>query len=207
MRLKVATPWLHGDMSGERGAGWSSRASAWSRGLAAAAAFVAVSLIAACTTDTPTGNASSPITTSATTAATTPPTSTGPPSTESTVPPSATGSATYFTPTDPSSFAMTGRIAVEQALQDPFSNLLQRGALHDQPVTLDVVGTPDDPVTPAAGVTILFGTCRCADRGSGLRLTVEDAAAVRVEANGDVGIRGRFRPVVTASDAITLKPA
>ena len=102
---------------------------------------------------------------------------------------------------------MTGRIAVEQALQDPFSNLLQRGALHAQPVTLDVVGTPDYPVTPAAGVTILFGTCRCADRGSGLRLTVEDAAAVRVEANGDVGIRGRFRPVVTASDAITLKPA
>lgn len=123
------------------------------------------------------------------------------------MPPSATGSATYFTPTDPSSFAMTGRIAVEQALQDPFSNLLQRGALHDQPVTLDVVGTPDYPVTPAAGVTILFGTCRCADRGSGLRLTVEDAAAVRVEANGDVGIRGRFRSVVTASDAITLKPA
>ena len=123
------------------------------------------------------------------------------------MPPSATGSATYFTPTDPSSFAMTGRIAVEQALQDPFSNLLQRGALHDQTVTLDVVGTPDYPVTPAAGVTILFGTCRCADRGSGLRLTVEDAAAVRVEANGDVGIRGRFRPVVTASDAITLKPA
>ena len=154
MRLKVATPWLHGDMSGERGAGSSSRAPAWSRGLAAAAAFVAVSLTAACTTDTPTGTASSPITTTATTAATTPPTtSTGPPSTESTVPPSATGSATYFTPTDPSSFAMTGRIAVEQALQDPFSNLLQRGALHDQPVTLDVVGTPDYPVTPAAGVT------------------------------------------------------
>ena len=102
---------------------------------------------------------------------------------------------------------MSGRIAVEQALQDPFSNLLQRGALHGQPVTLDVVGTPDHPVTPSPGVTILFGTCKCADRGSGLRLTVEDGAAVRVEANGDVGIRGTFRPVVTASDAITLKRA
>lgn len=121
--------------------------------------------------------------------------------------PSATGSPTYFTPTDTASFAMTGRIAVEQARQDPFSNLLKRGALHDQPVTLDVVGTPDSPVAPAAGVTILFGTCRCANRGSGLRLTVEDPTAVRVEANGDVGIRGTFRPVVTASDAITLKPA
>jgi hypothetical protein len=102
---------------------------------------------------------------------------------------------------------MTGRIAVEQARQDPFSNLLRRGALHDQPVTLDVVGTPDYPVTPAAGVVLLFGTCKCAARGSGLRLTVEDAGAVRVEANGDVAIRGTFHAVVTASDAITLKPA
>lgn len=120
--------------------------------------------------------------------------------------PTPTGSPSYFTP-DPSSYAMSGRIAVAPALQDPFSNLLRRGALHDQPVTLDVVGTPDYPVTPAPGVTILFGTCKCADRGSGLRLTVADATGVRVEPNGDVAIRGTFRPAVTASDAITLRPA
>jgi hypothetical protein len=121
------------------------------------------------------------------------------------VPPSATGSPTYFTPTDPSSFSMTGRIAVDQARQDPFSNLLKRGALHEQPVTLDVTGTPDYPVSAAPGSTILLGTCRCPDRGSGLRLTVE-GAGVRVDGNGDIEIRGRFRPVVTASDAITLSP-
>ena len=100
---------------------------------------------------------------------------------------------------------MSGRIAVDQARQDPFSNLLRRGALHGQAVTLDVVGTPDYPVTTGTGTPILFGTCRCPDRGSGLRLTVDDATAVRVEAGGDVGIRGTFRPVVTASDAITLE--
>ena len=101
---------------------------------------------------------------------------------------------------------MTGRIAVEQALQDPFSNLLQRGALHDQTVTLDVVGTPDDPVTPPPGddplryLPLRRPRLGAAAHGGG-------RGAVRVEANGDVGIRGRFRPVVTASDAITLKPA
>lgn len=100
---------------------------------------------------------------------------------------------------------MTGRISVQEALQDPFSNLLQRGALHEQSVTLDVVGTPDFPLAPGAVVTLMFGTCRCAERGTGLRLTVEDGSAVIDAGHGDVRIRGTFRPVVTANDAITLK--
>ncbi|MEP6628883.1 MAG: hypothetical protein ABJA89_00370 [Lapillicoccus sp.] len=126
---------------------------------------------------------------------------------ESTMPPTVGGTAPYFSPTDPSSFTLTGRVVVSSALQDPFSNLLRRGALHDRPVTLDVVSTPDTPVTPAPGVTVLLSTCRCPTRGEGLRLTLSDADAVRVLPGGDIAITGTFRATVTASDAITLSRA
>lgn len=127
---------------------------------------------------------------------------------QSTVPPSSSdlASPTYFTPKDPANFAMSGRVAVEQARQDPFSNLLQRGALHDHPVTLDVVGTPDYPVTPGQSSTVLLGTCKCDQRGSGLRLTVPGSAVTRA-GDGDVIIRGTFTVTVTASDAMTLTAA
>ena len=171
----------------------------------ACAVALGLAVTAGCTTEPPSGAASTAPPTTSTTSS--PGAASGQPTTESTVPPTVTGSATYFTPTDPSSYTLTGRIAVEQARQDPFSNLLLRGALHRQPVTLDVVGTPDYPVTPSAGVTILLGTCRCDARGSGLRLTLPDASALRVEPNGDIAIRGTYQPVRTASDAVRLDPA
>ncbi len=97
-------------------------------------------------------------------------------------------------------------MVVNQARQDPFANLLLRGALHQHPVVLDVTGVPDEPWTPGS-TTLLFGTCRCPDRGSGLRLTVQDPAVVRDAGQGAVGIRGTFLPEMTASDAVTLRPA
>lgn len=101
---------------------------------------------------------------------------------------------------------MSGPVVVEQARQDPFSNLLQRGALHAHPVVLDVTGRPDEAWVPGTA-TLLFGTCRCPQRGSGLRLTVEDGSAIRDAGGGAVGIRGTFIVVVTASDAVTLRSA
>lgn len=101
---------------------------------------------------------------------------------------------------------MSGPIAVDQALQDPFSNLLQRGALHQRSVTLDVTGVPDQPWS-AGTTTLLFGTCKCAQRGQGLHLTVTDPAAIHDAGGGAVRVAGTFQPVVTAADAITLQPA
>ena len=132
------------------------------------------------------------------------PSSSRAPGTESSVPPSPDGSATYFTPTDPTSYALSGPVVVEQARQDPFSNLLQRGALHEHPVVLDVTGSPDEPWVPGS-TTLLFGTCRCPDRGQGLRLTLDDASAVRALGDGVVGIRGTFTVAVTARDAMSLR--
>lgn len=100
---------------------------------------------------------------------------------------------------------MSGPFTVDQALQDPFSNLLQRGALHNHPVTLAVTGVPDTPWT-AGTSTLLFGTCKCPQRGQGLRLTVVDPAAIRDAGGGAVAITGTFQPVVTAADAVTLRP-
>lgn len=152
-----------------------------------------------------------PATTPGTTPGTTPAVGSTSPSatrgTESTVPPTVGGSVPYFSPTDPTGFTLTGRVVVSAARQDPFSNLLQRGALHERPVTLDVVSTPDAPVTPAPGVTVLLATCRCPTRGEGLRLTLPDADALHVLPGGDIAITGTFRATVTAADAITLSRA
>ncbi len=148
-----------------------------------------------------------PTTSAATVSATAPTSPVGPSSrgTESSIPPTPTGGPTYFTP-DPTSYALSGPVVVDAARQDPFSNLLQRGALHEHPVVLDVTATPDEAWVPGTP-TLLFGTCRCPQRGSGLRLTVEGASAIRDVAGGAVGILGTFLPVVTASDAVTLRPA
>ncbi len=100
---------------------------------------------------------------------------------------------------------MRGPIAVEPALQDPFSNLLLRGALHERLVTLDVVGTPDYPVSPGVPGTLLFGTCRCTLRGQGMHLTVEDGAAISAAGGGAIRLQGTFRPVQTGVDAFTLR--
>lgn len=96
---------------------------------------------------------------------------------------------------------------MEQARQDPFSNLLLRGALHREPVTLDVIAAPDSPVTAGRPSEILLGTCRCATRGQGLRVSVSDGAAVRDAGGGKVAIVGRFTVTRTAQDAVTLRPA
>jgi hypothetical protein len=124
--------------------------------------------------------------------------------TEQSTPPTAAASPTYFSPTDGSGYSLSGRITVDAARQDPFSNLLMRGVLHDQPVTLDVVATPDQPVAPGVPGTVLLGTCRCDQRGAGLRVTVEDGAALVDGGNGDIVIRGSFRATMTARDAVTL---
>jgi len=113
-------------------------------------------------------------------------------------------SPTYFSPTDPSNFSLSGPVEVNQARQDPFSNLLLRGALHEQVVRLDVVGNPDYPVRFGAPGTILFGTCRCSLRGQGLQVTVEDGSTVLDGGAGRVRLRGSFRVALTASDAVTL---
>jgi len=64
------------------------------------------------------------------------------------VPPTPSGGSTYFTPADPTSYALRGPVTVEQARQDPFSKLLQRGALHEHPVVLDVTSPPDEAWVP-----------------------------------------------------------
>jgi len=100
---------------------------------------------------------------------------------------------------------MSGPFQVEQALQDPFSNLIQRAVLHEQLITLDVVGTPDYPVQPGVAGTLLFGTCKCTLRGQGMHLTIEDGSAISDAGGGAVRIRGTFRPVQTEADAFTLQ--
>ncbi len=100
---------------------------------------------------------------------------------------------------------MSGPVAVNEALQDPFSNLLQRGALHEHQVILDVTVVPDEPVSP--GKPILLGTCKCADGTQGLRLTVEDGSKVTDAGGGRLRIAGTFDAVVTAADQITLRNA
>lgn len=164
----------------------------------------------------PPGTPSGTITESSTTASsgTTPP-STTPPSTTPLTPTgsgsltspisrTASPSPTFFSPTNPSSFSLAGPIEVNQARQDPFSNLLLRGALHEQVVTLDVVGTPDYPVRYGVPGTVLFGTCKCSLRGQGLQLTVEDGSTVLDGGAGRVRLRGSYRVALTGSDALTL---
>lgn len=164
----------------------------------------------------PPGTQGSTTTQSSTTASsgTTPPSTTPPSSTplnptgsgSLTSPLSRTGSPspTFFSPTNPSSFSLAGPIEVNQARQDPFSNLLLRGALHEQVVTLDVVGTPDYPVRYGVPGTVLFGTCKCSLRGQGLQLTVEDGSTVLDGGAGRVRLRGSYRVALTGSDALTL---
>lgn len=164
----------------------------------------------------PPGTPSSTTTQSSTTASsgTTPP-STTPPSSAPLTPTgsgsltspisrTASPSPTFFSPTNPSSFSLAGPIEVNQARQDPFSNLLLRGALHEQVVTLDVVGTPDYPVRYGVPGTVLFGTCKCSLRGQGLQLTVEDGSTVLDGGAGRVRLRGSYRVALTGSDALTL---
>lgn len=164
----------------------------------------------------PPGTPSSTTTQSSTTASsgttppsTTPPSSppltpTGSGSLTSPIPRTASPSPTFFSPTNPSSFSLAGPIEVNQARQDPFSNLLLRGALHEQVVTLDVVGTPDYPVRYGVPGTVLFGTCKCSLRGQGLQLTVEDGSTVLDGGAGRVRLRGSYRVALTGSDALTL---
>jgi len=134
----------------------------------------------------------------------TPLTPTGSGSLTSPISRTASPSPTFFSPTNPSSFSLAGPIEVNQARQDPFSNLLLRGALHEQVVTLDVVGTPDYPVRYGVPGTVLFGTCKCSLRGQGLQLTVEDGSTVLDGGAGRVRLRGSYRVALTGSDALTL---
>lgn len=119
-------------------------------------------------------------------------------------PPTIDPDPTYFTPS--AGYSLSGPVTVEQALQDPFSNLLQRGALHHEPVSLDVVATPDVPVVAGRAGEILLGTCRCAQRGQGLHLTLTDGSGLTDAGGGRIAIKGVYTATQTAADAITLTP-